>query len=464
MTTEVTYDAIIIGGGLAGLSAAQRLGSRNILLLEQGDRFGGRIRSERRGAHWLNWGAHVYNGPGTATGDLLADAGIESTPVSGSLAALAMNGKMLTSGRVETFPFRVPMSWADRFALVKAGAKVRLAVARYARVAAPRDGEDYRVRQQRIYDFHADQTFADYVGKLPDDADAIFRPTVSRSAGDPEQVSAGAGIGYFHLVWDRDGGLSRNIVGGPSTLTETLGASLGDRAKLGAEVTEVVHEPDGVVVHYRKDGATHEARAKYAVLATTATVASRIAPDLPDDTRDALKQLVYGPYVAVAFLTNESTRQKWDEVYAIATPKRSFNLFFNMSNIVRAGETTRGVGSSIMAFSPARYAKPLIDQSDEQILEAYYRDLNELFPGFSDLVTEAHVQRWHEGLSYCFPGRGKLQAALTRRSGRIFLAGDYLGTWYTETAVQSGFAAAQEILSNLATRAMETASPRESRV
>jgi protoporphyrinogen/coproporphyrinogen III oxidase len=444
------YDAVIVGGGLAGLAAAHRLRHRNILLLEKDTRFGGRIRSERRGAYWLNWGAHVYNGPGTATGDLMSSVGIDSTPVSGSLAGLAMNGKLLTSGRVETFPFRVPMSWQDRAALLRAGAKVRLAVMRYAKVARPHEGEDYRVRQQRIYDFLGDRTFSDFVGELPSDADALFRPTVSRSAGDPEQVSAGAGVGYFHLVWDRTGGLSRNIVGGPSTLTETIGAGLGDAAKLGAEVHEVIHAKDHVIVRYSNGGEEHEVKARYAVLATIAPVTQKIAPDLEVDVREALGKVVYGPYVCVAFLTNETSPQVWDNSYAIATPKRAFNVFFNMSNIVRAAEHTRGKGSSIMAFSPARFARPLIERTDQEILDAYYRDLNDIFPGFEGMVDEAHVQKWPQGLAYCFPGRGKLQPTLTRRSSRIMLAGDYLGTWYTETAIQSGFAAGQDVLSALA--------------
>jgi oxygen-dependent protoporphyrinogen oxidase len=38
-----------------------------------------------------------------------------------------------------------------------------------------------------------------------------------------------------------------------------------------------------------------------------------------------------------------------------------------------------------------------------------------------------------------------------RRGSRILLAGDYLGTLYTETAIQTGFSAAQEVLSLLAT-------------
>ena len=38
-----------------------------------------------------------------------------------------------------------------------------------------------------------------------------------------------------------------------------------------------------------------------------------------------------------------------------------------------------------------------------------------------------------------------------RRASRVFLAGDYLGTLYTESAITTGFSAAQEAVSLLAT-------------
>jgi protoporphyrinogen/coproporphyrinogen III oxidase len=47
-------DVVIVGGGLAGLSAAWRLRHRDTVLLESEPRLGGRIRSERRGPYWLN--------------------------------------------------------------------------------------------------------------------------------------------------------------------------------------------------------------------------------------------------------------------------------------------------------------------------------------------------------------------------------------------------------------------------
>ena len=67
-------DVVVVGGGLAGLSAAWRLRHRDVVLLESGPRVGGRIRSERRGPYWLNWGGHVFAGGGSATAWLLRDA------------------------------------------------------------------------------------------------------------------------------------------------------------------------------------------------------------------------------------------------------------------------------------------------------------------------------------------------------------------------------------------------------
>src|SRR5262249_1518248 len=191
-------------------------------------------------------------GGGWGGGGFREEGGMGAEAVPGELAALAMNGRLLTDGRVETYPFRIPMAWSDRIAVLRAGLKVRLAVQRYGNAAQPRPGEAPGERQQRVYDFLGDQTFAQFTGKLPADADALFRPVVPRSAGYPEQVSAGAGIGYFRLVWDRKSGLSRNIVGGSAALTEAIGAGLGPRVVLGAEARAAVQHKDGVSVRYRR--------------------------------------------------------------------------------------------------------------------------------------------------------------------------------------------------------------------
>jgi oxygen-dependent protoporphyrinogen oxidase len=344
------------------------------------------------------------------------------------------------------------MPLSSRIALIKAGIKVRRQVLRYASVTRQRPGEDPSARQQRIYDFENARSFRDFTGDLPEDAAALFRPTVTRSAAEPHEISAGAGIGYFSLVWNIGQGLNRGILGGPSTLTEGIAAALGDRVQLGAEVTEIVHKQGSVVVRYRQAGVDHEVEGRFAVLATPATVSHRVAVDIPQDIRDALGKVVYGPYVSAAFLTNEIAPQPWDDAYAIATPKRSFNIALNQSSLIRGSEPARQPGSSIMVFSPASLARALLEKSDEDILRIYTDDLNQVLgPGFGGSVAEAQVQRFQTGAPYCFPGRGALQPALMRRGSRVLLAGDYLGTLYTETAIATGFSAAQEVLSLLAT-------------
>jgi len=103
MDRERRRDAIVVGGGIAGLAAAWELRDRDVLVLEASDRLGGRIRSERRGGVWLNFGAHVFSGPDSAAGRLMAAAGVAAVPVPGQLAAIALNGRIVARGPVETF-------------------------------------------------------------------------------------------------------------------------------------------------------------------------------------------------------------------------------------------------------------------------------------------------------------------------------------------------------------------------
>jgi oxygen-dependent protoporphyrinogen oxidase len=445
-------DVVVVGGGLAGLAAGWRLRHWDTVLLESGTRVGGRIRSERRGRYWLNWGGHVFAGAGSSTDALLTETGIAAAKVPGALTCVSMNGKLLIKGPVQGYPFRIPMPLSSRIALLKAGVKVSGQVLRYARIVRQRPGEDPAVRQQRVYDFENDRSFLDFIGDLPEDAAALFFPTITRSAAEPDEIAAGAGIGYFSLVWNIGQGLSRGIVGGPSTLTQGIAMALGDRVQLDAEVVEIVHRKHSVVVRYRQEGMGKEVEGRCVVLATPATVSHRVAVDLPQDVRDALGEVIYGPYVSAAFLTKETAPQRWDGAYSIATPKRSFNIVLNQASIVRGGESTRQPGGSIMTFSPASLARALLPKSDEEILRTYTDDLDQVLGnGFGDSVVEAHVQRWETGAPYCFPGRGALQPTLTQGGSRVFLAGDYLGTLYTETAIQTGFSAAQEAASLLAT-------------
>jgi oxygen-dependent protoporphyrinogen oxidase len=440
---DAIHDVVVVGGGIAGLATAWHLRGLDVLVLEASGRIGGRIRSEPRGDVWLNFGAHVFGSADSATGRLLAETGVQAAQVEGRLAAVALGDRVVASGPVETYPFRLPLPLRSRAALVRAGAKLRLAVRRYAAVAAVRTGESPAERQQRMLDFLDDRSFSDFIGPLPADVDSIFRATLNRSSGEPEELAAGYGIGYFHLVWNRDAGLSRNIVGGPSTLIDALAAGIDGSIRTGARVTEVMPGDGEVTVSYVQGGVEHEVRSRHAVVATPAYVTREIVRGLPADTDAALAKMQYGPYVVGAFLTSETGPMPWDDLYALATPGRSFGMLFNTANVLRGDD--RRSGGSLMVYAAADTARALAGLDDDEVRARFLADLASIYPDAGASVSEIAIQRWEQGLPYAAVGRAQLQPALNRPLGAIHLAGDYLGTWYTETACQTAEAAAGAI-------------------
>ncbi len=76
------YDAIVVGSGIGGLSAATRLGQKGlgVLLLEAGEDFGGYIRPIMYGEYAFDLGIHYLGklGPGETFRELLDKLGLEN--------------------------------------------------------------------------------------------------------------------------------------------------------------------------------------------------------------------------------------------------------------------------------------------------------------------------------------------------------------------------------------------------
>jgi oxygen-dependent protoporphyrinogen oxidase len=428
----VTRDVVVIGGGIAGLAAAWRLRHRDVLLLEASDRLGGRMRSEVRGDYWLNYGAHLFPAPGSLVDRMASECGLETVPVTGGMMGLAVGSTVLTSGRVETYPFRLPLSIRDRVAFVRAGLRIQRAVAEYH-------------RQGRRYDFEDDRTFGAFLGPLPPAVRAIFSCAAHRATAELDQLSAGCGIGLFALVWGGKGSLiARNLRGGTGQLPAAMGRELGDRARTGCPVHTIRPEGADLVV----EAGGEEIRARQVIVAVPAPHAAPLVSSVAARAADALDALTYGPFVSIAVETNETAAMPYDDVYAIATPGRAFDMFTNQAHALRASGPRRP-GGSLMLFAGADAAAAHMRETDAVIAERCLADLHELFPQTRGKIAGATVRRWPLGNVYARPGRARLQPALEGSLGpheNLHLAGDYfaeLGTM--ETAARTGLAAAERV-------------------
>ena len=440
---------MVVGGGIAGLAAAWRLRERDVLLLEAGDRLGGRLRSDPRGDYWLNYGAHLFPAPGSLVDSLAHGCGLAAVPVNGGMMGMAVGSAKVTRGRVETYPFRLPLSARERAAFAVAGVRIRRAVARYRRAATPRPDESPADVRARVLGFDDRRTFAELLGPLPPAVEAIFATAAHRATAELHELSAGGGLGLFALVWSGGRSLiARNLVGGSGALPAALGERLGERARTGCRVTALRPDGDGIVVEHEA-GAV---RARQVIVAAQAPFAAPLVEPLAPQAAAALGQMTYGPFLVVAVETSETGAKPWDGVYAMATPGRVFDMFTNQAQALRSGDVRRP-GGSLMLFAGGQAAGALAREPDAVIAERFLADLHDLYPESRGVVADARVQRWELGNVFARPGRGRLQAPLEGALGphrNLHLAGDYfaeLGNM--EAAARTGDDAARRVEAQL---------------
>ena len=130
-----------------------------------------------------------------------------------------------------------------------------------------------------------------------------------------------------------------NVAGGAGRVGERWQARLGDRAVLGARVTEVREHPAHPEVRYVRDGHAGRLLARHVILAVPASAASALLPGAPAAIADELRadrlrplRLPGSGYAGIGAVS-------WDDVYAIVTPGLAFDMLFHHSSSVRPGDS-----------------------------------------------------------------------------------------------------------------------------
>lgn len=338
-------DVVIIGGGIAGLTAAWNLRDRRILVLEKQDRVGGRLKTLWQEPYWLNLGAHVLT-PGGPMASLAAELGVELVDPPGRSLAVAMGDRLVSARSVVGLAAGLPMSLAGRMSLAQTGLKMLLA----------------RLMRPEALDA---MSFADLLGKMHPEVAGLMRVVANRLSGEPGDISALLGVRGFAQLWTQR---ITNVAGGSAKLPQALEARLGERIVTGANVLSVSQSEKGVEVRYTQGNEQKVATAKLAIVAVPAPLVTGVVPDLPRKQVEALGRMRYSPFVVAGIFTRESGPRPWDDLYAVAVPDRSFCMLFNPANPLRCGPV-RQPGGSLVAYSVADRAEALLDAPDAVIEE-----------------------------------------------------------------------------------------------
>ncbi len=430
---------LVIGAGIAGLSAAHRLHQSGfqVTVLEAGPRVGGRMSSESVDGYIMDKGAQFLSGSYTAVLPLIEETGLKDQlrQIHAPASAVVLGGKLRRMRADNPFAMLVggllPLrDWLKSGAfLLHAGAKIRrLPLDDYAAWAAFDDQD-------------AAAWLLEEVGEHV--LEYLFEPALEGLYFQAPEGASKALVLWLSGYFIRRGPLL-TLTTGLGALPEALAAPLDVR--LNAPVEHLRLTPIAVEARTAR-GETH--RADYAVLATPAPIAGKIYPQAP-------------PWAAPLLATRYSstvnlgiaTRRAWDgraalrDVYGILIPRRERKNIAAIALESHKHPARAPQGELLDVMLAGAAGARLLDAPEAAITEEVLAEAETYFPGLRDEVLFVKHFRWRYAEPRSPVGRSRAIREYRRRwtpEQRVILAGDYMATPTTDGAAHSGLWAAEQI-------------------
>ena len=421
-------DVIVIGAGMAGITAARELARTrlSVAVLEARNRIGGRIMTLDDFCDWpVEGGAEFVHGRNAATLTEIREAGLNLRG-SPQMRRTSFN----LGGATRWLPLTClhPGTWAC------AGMRRNIARTEPPDLSAREfmDKHGYRGRARML----TEMTFLHH---LPGSADDI---------GVLGLIDDG--------VLDLQTRYNHRIVEGYGSLPRSLANGLDIR--LNSKVETVIWDAQNVRVRLH-EGRELEARAVISTLPVGVLKSDAVGfePALPKSKQWALSQMEMGPIIKILLHFQEGFWPGWMEMVACATGP--INLYWSLFRSVK------GRPSVLTAYCLGPRAAELSNESEEKAIEIVMADLQRLFPKAAprrSLVNHRFIN-WAQdpfargGYTFLRPGaRGARASLRATDTGALFWAG--AGTEsqpvseLVETAYLSGLRVAAEVSAALETR------------
>jgi oxygen-dependent protoporphyrinogen oxidase len=398
-------EVVVIGGGMAGLSAAYFLRDKEWLLLEKEDHFGGNAYQEEYQGEAFSTGA-AYDFRGSFSDQLANEISINMPLVD------------MPDPTIDNRVY-VPDTWGKGLEHLPYKKEV---VASFKKFRDDVMKIDVRGQMQEL----DTKPFTDFTG--------AYAPEVAKwwDAYGPSNWGAftedtSAFIGLFDAQYLIKGEDSTRVIlpGGLGCIThelvEVLKPKFADRMLGNATVVSIQQDADGVRVTYLQGDKPTTVAAKIAIVCTAKYITSRLVAGLPNDQKQAMRRTRYAPFPMINMIFDKEVYRRGYDNWC---PGNSFTDFIVADWTIRNNPGYKPKYNILTFYAPLREDQraTLLEEDDCKALAGkVLKDFHKALPEFNVDPIEIRIYRRGHPMMMAVPGQfTKNRMIASRPMDRIF--------------------------------------------
>ncbi len=430
MKAAESPDAIVVGAGLSGLSAARELARAGleVLVLEARDRPGGRTQVIEIEGVTIDLGGEWVDEAHAELRELAVELGLDLIPSQ----RRKENARWYVGGSLSE---AMPLSDRD------AGVYRRM----NETLVEIASGADMEAPWRDAPDAEADVSVEGWLRREGMSGDGVHVvETLVSSCGSTVPLDRMSFYSYAIKVATRGGpgkGNEYRVEGGAGKVAEALAAELGERVRLSSAVTDVRQDEDGVEVRWMSEDGPRSARSRRVILALPFTCYGdlRFDPPPPPAVRRMIPRSVYGVVRKTFFVFDEEVEAS------------TFTVTDTALGYCSAAQASVGAGG-IVSFAGGEPLLPELGRPPEERKERALRLLRGLYDVPEPVAVVEKVwpeEYWTRG-SYMIMAQGDMVDFGKEMGGRFGLAhlagaeGYAAAPSFMNSAVKSGLRAGRE--------------------
>jgi len=434
----------VIGAGIAGLAAGYELMKAGFkpVIFEKGSFPGGRMSSENVDGFVLEKAAYTFPEFHRSLRNFLDEVGMGNslvqTPGTSSTFVSGEEYQIKIGSPTDFLRYKL-LSVRNKKDLVKLFLYAK-SLGKHLNLLRPSDKSfeleqvsttDYLLRNydKELLDYVADPMFCEiFLGRPENNSKLAFLATISNLAR------------FKIFSFDR----------GMGTLPERMARDLDVR--LNSPVTGVSRKARGERYEVRVGGHRPESfHCDGVIFAIPSPLVPAVCNELPEAVKEILLQVPYAPSIVTAFAV--------DRAYSGTSlinnlARKDFGVVGTVVFDHHKGPNHVPEGKGLVtAVIREQASTKLFRESEERIVDAALKDLDDLYPGLSNGVSFSRVYRWEHGAVQLPPGslfkHYRARKQLETQFGDLCFAGDGLYKSSLEVSYNSGISAARHIMKHL---------------